>query len=251
MQYCEECKIKTNERGIDMNKILLLISVCCLVVPFILSLKADRPREYRRWGLAFGFWAMCSMVLMFPKDGETSNAEGENIGGGGNSVVQEYEEQRVPATWCAAEELDLSGYSVVDYAEVAASNYLATARSSYPVQNAFDGNPATCWQDGVEGNGEGTELSVILSESCDLQYIVFYNGQSSSEERFRKNGRVCQLEIGNGQFTEVIELADENIPVAIQLDGWENVSSVYFKINSVYPGSTYMDTCISEIVFYR
>ena len=233
-----------------MNKALLITIIICLGVPFILSFKSQRSRTFRRRALAIVFCIMLGGALFLPPDAAISNPRGEN---GNTEHIAAWGDvgERVPATWCAATEVDLSGYSAVSCIDAAATNFLTASSGSYPAWNAFDGNTATCWQDGVEGNGEGTELSATFSESCNLQYIVIYNGQTINEDKFRKNGRVSQLEIGNGQYTEVIELADENVPVAVKLDGWENVSTVTFKINSVYPGSKYLDTCISEIVFYK
>lgn len=233
-----------------MNKALLITIIVCLGVPFILSFKSQRSRTYRRWALAVGLCVMLAVALWLPPDSAIINPNGENVNTD-NFAEQGGVGQRVPATWCAATEVDFSGYSVVGCTEATATNFLTASSGSYPAWNAFDGETATCWQDGVEGNGEGTELTAILSESCMLQYIVIYNGQTINEDKFRKNGRVSQLEITNGQYTEVIELSDENVPVAVKLDGWENVSTVTFKINSVYPGSKYLDTCISEIVFYK
>lgn len=238
-----------------MNKPIVITIAICLGIPFLLSFRSSRPRTFRRKALLVGFSVMIFMVPKLPYTEFSYAAEYRNGNSGvvsSSSSTGEGTEGPVSASLCAAEEVDFSGYSAVGCAEVSATNFLKTAKGSvYPAENAFDGNTATCWQDGVDGNGEGTELYAKLSESCDLQYIVIYNGQVSDEERFRKNGRVCQLEIGNGQFTETLDLPDENIPLAIKLNGWENTSDVYFKINSVYPGSEYSDTCISEIIFYR
>jgi len=233
-----------------MNKAILISIIVCLGVPFLLSLRSQRPRTFRRRALAIGFCVMLAVALFLPPDKAISNPRGGNgnteyLAGQGDMGGD------TSATLYAASEIDLSSYSVVGCAEAAATNYLIGTTGDYPAWNAFDGDTFTCWQDGVEGNGEGTELSVTLAETCELEYIVIYNGQTVNEDKFKKNGRVCQLEFGNGQYTEVIELADENVPVAIKLDGWENVSTVTFKINSVYPGSKFLDTCISEIVFYK
>lgn len=233
-----------------MNKALLITIIVCLGIPFILSFKSQRSRTFKRRALAIGFCVMLAVALLLPPDATISNPRGENTN------TEHYADrgdmgERMPATWCAASEVDLTGYSVITCTDAAATNYLIGSSVSYPAWNAFDGETTTCWQDGVEGNGEGTELTATLSEVCNLQYIVIYNGQTVNEDKFRKNGRVAQLEIGNGQFTEVIKLPDENNPVAVKLDGWENISTVTFKINSVYSGSKYLDTCISEIIFYR
>lgn len=235
-----------------MNKAALIVIIICLGIPFIISFKSKRSRRFRRWAIAVGFCVMFVAVCRISSSMDIADAMKENIYTGHPGSAQEGTVERQPAVLYAFSDIDLSGYSEVGYAEAMATNHLSTSKVSYPIQNALDGNTNTCWQDGVEGNGEGTEITVTLWEESHLQYIVIYNGQVKTEEKFRNNGRVCQLEIRNGQFTEVIEMPDENVPVVIGLmEGWENVSQVTFKINSVYPGDVYADTCISEIVFYR
>lgn len=233
-----------------MNKPLLITAIICLGVPFILSLKSSRSRAYRRKAIAAGFCVMLGVAVFLPADTRLAASGGENVRQEDGWASGWGSPEREPATCYMASDVDLSGYSDTTYIDMNVSNYKSTSKSSYPINNVFDGDPDTCWQDGVEGYGEGTEFSVTFSEST-LQYIVFYNGRVISEDKFWDNARVCQMEISNGKFTEVVELPDVNAPVAIKLDGWEEVSFVHFKINSVYPGNKYDDTCISEIIMYR
>ncbi len=234
-----------------MSKPIIITFIVCLGIPFLMSFKSSRSRTYRRRAMAIGLCVMCVVVPLLPSD-EIVLGQREEYGNSEDTYVEQGQEwQREPATCYPLSEVDLTPYAEVGCADVAATNWLIVNGGEYPARNAFDGNANTCWQDGVDGNGEGTELTAVLSESCELKYIVIYNGQTVSEETFRNNGRVCQLEIGNGQFTEVVELPDENTPFVIKLDGWNDVSTVTFKINSVYPGSVYADTCITEIWFLK
>ena len=235
-----------------MDKLLIIICVVCLGLPIILSFKAKNPRKFRRYGLAVGFCAMMVAILFVPKDKDFVVREwGGGVAGESSGGQQENKGEREACTLGYASDIDLSMYTVVEVVDSSATNFKETASHAYPTSNLFDEEMDTCWQDGVEGYGEGTEFFVTLSESSNVQYIVIQNGRARSDEKFVQNGRVYQLEINNGLFTETVELPDVNTPIAIKVNGWEGVSFVSFKIISVYYGSEYEDTCISEITFYR
>lgn len=245
-----------------MNKPIMITLVICLGIPFLLSFRSYRPRSFRRKAVIIGFIVMLIVASSLPLDPAIALAQNDSSSTADAGSITDEDplpentpSEPVEAIWYAASEIDLSGYTVVSCADGSASatNYLVTQQSSYPAQNIFDGNITSCWQDGVDGNGEDTEITVSLSESCEIRYIVISNGRASSDQLFEENGRVFQLEISTVNHpTKVVELPDENIPIAISMDDWGIVSTeIMFKIISVYPGSKYADTCISEMVFYR
>lgn len=235
---------------------VIITLIICLGIPFFLSFKSDDPRRFRRKAVPIGFVVMLAATSFLPHDTGVSHANMDD-GSAANAADGESVAPTGPveAVWCAASEIDLSGYTVVSCLEGSptATNHMVTKRGSYPAENIFDGDIGTCWQDGVEGNGEGTEISVSLSESCEIQYIVISNGRAATDQLYEENSRVYQMEISTLDHpTKVVELPDENIPIAIKMDDWEMVpTEITFRINSVYPGSKYTDTCISEITFYQ
>lgn len=228
-----------------MNILLVLILLVTLGITFLASLGADKSRTYRRRGLVISFCILLGIAALLPKILNTENSE--NI----LATTKRASEEEIGATCYMASEIDFSNYSAVGCIESTVTNYMVAGNRSYPIENIFDGDKDTCWQDGVDGNGEGTEITATLAESCNIQYLVIHNGRSVSQSKYEKNGRVRELEIGTDQFTTVVEIPDVNGLVAIKLDEWGEVSSFRFKIISVYPGSKYSDTCISEIGFYK
>lgn len=237
------------------NTPAIIMIVICLGIPFIISFFQDNEserRRFRRKTLLIGFIVMCIIVRFLPASilGKTEVSEASEQSN--SDMEDKSESEHTSATVYTLSDVDLSELTQMECKSVSATSSLTNSNGyQYVVENAFDGNKDTCWQEGVEGNGEGTEIHASFSETGILQYIVIYNGQAKTEEKFKKNGRVRQLEISTDKYTDTIELPDENIPVAVKLDGWENVTDICFKINSVYPGSSYSDTCITDILFYR
>ena len=210
-----------------------------------MSFKSSRPRTNRRWGLAIVFLLLLETGFLLVKNVDIDTSEDIL------ATTKRDSNEGIAATCYMASEIDFSNYSAVGCIESTVSNYMVAGKKSYPIENIFDGDKDTCWQDGVDGNGEGTEITATLAESSNIQYLVIHNGRSVSQSKYEKNGRVRELEIGTDQFTTVVEIPDVNGLIAIKLDGWGEISSFRFKIISVYPGSKYSDTCISEIGFYK
>ena len=116
---------------------------------------------------------------------------------------------------------------------------------------AFDGDPATSWQEGVEGNGEGEVITAYFPEETSVLAMVFCLGNWRSERAYRRNNTPQELEITLGGFTYNFtfeELMQEQY--VLFEEPLQNVTEAVIKINSVYEGVT-GDTCISEITFYK
>jgi hypothetical protein len=63
----------------------------------------------------------------------------------------------------------------------------------YCVVNIFDGNPATCWADGVQGSGVGEKI--YFSIPADLSALKITNGLAKNKQIFKKNNRIKKIKI--------------------------------------------------------
>jgi len=151
------------------------------------------------------------------------------------------------------------------FGEISVSSELPEQEGhEYDYRNMFDGDPATAWAEGAEGDGTGEWIEVELPEAYGLGSIAVVNGYQSSREAYEANGRaaeiLCTVYFSNG-YTETytIDLEDLN---------WDEVSSdpcrgyqeifdagmpeeadkFRLEILSVYPGSIYSDMCINECI---
>lgn len=122
----------------------------------------------------------------------------------------------------------------------------------YYALNAIDGKSDTAWVEGVDGNGENEWIEFTLDGEYDVNGIEIANGYRKSSDIFMKNGRVKQARIifsdGTSMDCELTDSAEgmQRIDFASAV----KTNSVRLQIVSVYPGSKYTDTCISEVNIY-
>lgn len=131
---------------------------------------------------------------------------------------------------------------------ISASSSL-TSGMVYSAENVLDGDPSTCWAEGVDGVGIGEKLFISNSSAFSISKITINNGYCKSEKLFNENARPKKLKL----------TFDNGKSVIISLhDGYENrlqeaefievtTRTVTIEIMDVYNGSKYEDTCISEI----
>jgi hypothetical protein len=121
-----------------------------------------------------------------------------------------------------------------------------------------DGVRETCWCEGKSDDGIGEWVEVELTEAvaaCSIQ-----NGFVRSLTEipgkdihtfYQKNNRVKTLEVSpvDGTIVQTLALADEQ---ALQRFNLALSPGTYrFTIRGVYPGTTWKDTCLGEIIFYQ
>lgn len=126
----------------------------------------------------------------------------------------------------------------------------------YTESNIIDDDINTAWVEGRLDGGVGEwvriEFQSFLLERNRFNTIEIINGYAKNEMVFRENNRVrrARLEFSDGQ-SHVITLKDTMTPQRFRFQ--KNVFSfVKFTILDVYRGTTYNDTCISELrCFYE
>ena len=120
----------------------------------------------------------------------------------------------------------------------------------YTADKAFDNDMSTCWVEGSEGNGIGESITVIFDDIYEINEISLWNGLCTNKELFEKNSRlrIISVLISDGSSYD-FECSDgwDNRNVSFSFDSEVATSSVTIIIKSVYEGSKYKDTCISEI----
>lgn len=117
--------------------------------------------------------------------------------------------------------------------------------------NAFDGNLMTSWQEGAKGYGIGQQLTARF-EPCGIYQVTFINGNVLSEDSYYQNGRVKTLTMFAADGEWKVEFPDEyNLEgVSFTMDEAFTAGELTFRIDEVYEGTVYEDTCIAEISLY-
>jgi hypothetical protein len=119
-----------------------------------------------------------------------------------------------------------------------------------------DDDPRTAWVEGVEGNGEGQWIRLAVSEldGATRVRLRLRSGYHKSPSLFRANARPkdVTLKLSPSNLARKVTLEDRG-------DGWQEVlvdqpagklDAVELVIDSVYPGTKYTDTCISDAQIY-
>jgi hypothetical protein len=112
--------------------------------------------------------------------------------------------------------------------------------------------PQNTWAEGVPGDGVGEGLDLTLERPMRLHEIGIVNGFHKSRELYQANNRVAELSVSlNGEKDFMVTIPDEYLTREIYwfpLNGYEKpVKTVRLRINKVYPGTKYQDTCISQL----
>ena len=136
--------------------------------------------------------------------------------------------------------------------QIAASCALREGGTLHGPGNAFDGNWNTAWIEGVSGYGSGEYLVIGFPAGTAIHGLGIAAGYHKSESLFWKNSAPKTLLVGTEDNCYRLNLDPEygyyeefNFPSTIISDG-----AFVVMIENVRAGSTYKDTCISELWFW-
>ena len=116
----------------------------------------------------------------------------------------------------------------------------------------MDNDTSTCWQEGAYGWGIGETITLSFDGYHDVRKMSFVIGYTKSNGAYDRNGRPSQLNV-------LFSSGDEFTVWLDDMAAWQTLSLPYvvsarwvqFEIAGVYRGTTYNDTCISEIALYE
>jgi hypothetical protein len=132
----------------------------------------------------------------------------------------------------------------------ASSTLKATSTNNYGATNLLDGDVTTAWSEGANGSGIGESVTFTFSSPTVLTRIEIANGYQKDQQRFEGNPRVqtLRLEYSNGT-TQLVDLLDSMEFQSI-VPTRQPVEWVKMVIVSVYAGTVWDDTSLSEVRFY-
>lgn len=132
---------------------------------------------------------------------------------------------------------------------IEASSELNEGTSSYAASLIEDGDLRTAWVEGTDGQGVGESISLTFDQAYQISGMEIYAGYQKSEDLYYKNSRPETITVGfsdgtSAQYTlqDVNEKQTVRFPTAVETD------RLTVRIDSVYAGSKYTDTAISELV---
>lgn len=131
----------------------------------------------------------------------------------------------------------------------ASSQHADMGDISYPPENVIDGDLATAWVEGADGEGRDEWIYVAFDNDDPIEALVIRNGYQKSDEAYRDNNRVrdALVEFDDGSV-ESFTLMDENYTEqVVVLSEEKRSSSIRLYIQSAYLSEDGIDTCITEI----
>lgn len=125
---------------------------------------------------------------------------------------------------------------------------VAQSGNSYVNANLFDELSNTAWVEGKRGDGIGEYLTIEFNHPQSVSSIELINGYIKNNSVFKKNNRVRHLKItaSNGKNLNVA-LKDIQNWQSISLDGFDKVEWIQLQIESVFHGTKYQDTALTEL----
>jgi len=119
-------------------------------------------------------------------------------------------------------------------------------KPKYGAKNLLDGDQTTCWAEGKADSGTGETVTITFEKEVRMEHFYIINGLGRNGY-YRENNRVKELSI-NG---EKVTVPDAGIGVKAKIDLEKPVTAKVFtfRIEAVYQGTKWNDTCISEILF--
>ena len=145
----------------------------------------------------------------------------------------------------------LSGLEHLTGGALSVSSQL-TGKSGTVYGAAFlnDGDTSTPWEEGVEGDGIGEQITYEPEAGTKLQVIRIYPGNGRSDKAFQENNRPKTITLEIDGKKQILNFDDAGHFYTFSSKKPVTAKQVKLIIDSVYPGSKWQDTCISEVEFY-
>lgn len=149
-----------------------------------------------------------------------------------------------------ADQADMTGYSKAGVKEAAASSVVDQEGYDNTAAMAVDGNVVTSWQEGADGDGIGEFLNLKLDREYDVRYITLNLGNWRDQQRYDENNVPKTLTIWLDEKSFTIDFPYEKTQFCLEFSKDCPASEIYVRIDDVYEGALWDDTCISEIGIY-
>jgi len=139
----------------------------------------------------------------------------------------------------------------ISWFEVSASSELSDSTEVYSAKNLNDGTWRS-WAEAASGNGVGESFTLaIMYDPETIAGFALKNGYGNLD-LYRKNNRVKSFKIYiDGNYSETIAVKDSISFEQYAFKKTVECKQVRFVIDSVYPGTTYNDTCVAEVTLLK
>jgi hypothetical protein len=158
--------------------------------------------------------------------------------------------------------------------KIATSSYLSSGDCNYMAENMMDEDLKTVWAEGVKGFGfkEWAKITINFNKYYMPHYLIIYSGHGKNYDLYKKNNRLKTIVMrkynpcgtNEQSYTKRFPVTDflrykledkpgyHVLPIGdVYMEGCPGKPiEITLYIESVYPGSIYDDTCISELFVF-
>lgn len=130
------------------------------------------------------------------------------------------------------------------------TSYLKEGKKEYTIDNLSEIRIDSPWVEGVAENGEGEGFTI----EGNAPFLLIVNGFISVQKPYlyEQNSRIKTIRVTGSKSgnTKVLEIIDTPNPQTVDISFLEKDDDTIIRIDSVYEGSKYQDTCISLCKLY-
>lgn len=178
-----------------------------------------------------------------------------------NTEQQAAENHPEPAPASVSEEATASAVlyegtpdvSLLKEVSVISANATSTISQTKTNNNAmllFDKKDDTSWQEGVSGYGINESVSFSFDDLHKVKYIAFKLGNWKNDKYYYGNAKPKTINLVFGDYSGQVTFTGERKVEWVEVSPSVNADSMRLELKDVYPGTSWEDTCISEVTVY-
>lgn len=114
----------------------------------------------------------------------------------------------------------------------------------------FDERDDTSWQEGVKGYGIGECIDFKFDDTYEVQYFSFKLGNWKNDKYYFGNAKPKTVTLILGDFTGQVTFTGDRTTEWVKLSKPVSADAMTLVIDDVYPGTSWEDTCITEMGIY-
>lgn len=142
------------------------------------------------------------------------------------------------------------GYYKVSVVEANASSTISQQGTDNGPMLLFDGRDDTTWQEGVNGYGINESLFFSFEGSNKIKYIGFKLGNWKNDKYYFGNAMPKTMTLSLGDYSGQVTFNGVRDIEWVEVSRAVSADSMRMVIDDVYPGTSWEDTCITEIMIY-
>ncbi|MDO4616729.1 MAG: protein kinase [Lachnospiraceae bacterium] len=144
----------------------------------------------------------------------------------------------------------VSSIKVIPVASATATSTISQTNTDNGPMRLFDDREDTSWQEGVSGYGVGESVSCQFNSTHEVKYIAFKLGNWRSEKYFKANAVPKTMTISIGDFVSQVTFSGKQKVEWVEIPDGVSAGGMSFIIDDIYKGTSWDDTCITDITIY-